>query len=88
MSTTATPPAAGTTLAKAKQQTAYHILEKGAGNAYEIVARNQKAANADAAIRAHVKETKREVGTWIAIPSRSWVERSVKVETKTSITLT
>lgn len=88
MSTTTTPPAAGTTPAKAKQTTTYHVFKEGAEATYQLVAPNVTAQNAKAAIQAHIEKSGEKTGTFAAVPSRGWKRLSLKVETKTSITLT
>lgn len=88
MSTTTTPPAAGTTPAKAKQQTAYHVFKAGPEATYQLVGPNVTAQNAEAAIKAHVEKSGETTGKFAAVPSRGWKQLSLKVETRTSITLT
>jgi hypothetical protein len=83
-------------------RTTYHILKRtsgsqdtvGAPDAFELVYQALEATSAAAAIRYFAtgkpdgKHTNAIEGSYIAIPSRSFVEKTVKVETTTTVKLT
>jgi hypothetical protein len=60
---------------------------------FQLVYQALEAANGEAAIRYYAtgkpdgKNDKALEGTYVAIPSRSWVVKDVKVETQTVVTL-
>lgn len=80
---------------KAKRdKTTYHVLKRqlGArpeeGTLFELVGLNLQAHNAQAAIRDHAAAAGKDAGgTYVAVPSRSFEEVTVKVETTTVVKL-
>jgi hypothetical protein len=90
---TATPP-------KTATKTVYHLLKRIAPTSsltdpkvvvdaptFQLVAKDVPGANGQAAIKAHAAKAADPSGTYVAVPSRSFTEQTVKVETQTVVTL-
>jgi hypothetical protein len=82
------PPPAEPEPKAAKQDTAYLVLSKDADKDWWIAAGTYNAASSKAAVSAHVKAKGSTVGTFVAVPERSWHPLTLKVETQPKITLT
>jgi len=75
-----------------REKTAYHVLrrtsvDEGDG-VYKIVGKDIAASNGDLAIKLFASKAGDQAeGKYVAVPSRSFVETTVKVETTTVVKL-
>lgn len=88
-----TPPAHAKNTARSK--TEYVVLKRSNSGTsmWEIASKSVTANNSDQAVRAHAETiaadqtTHDGAGTYIAIPARSWQPVTVKIDTKTVLTI-
>lgn len=89
----AAPPAHAKSTARSK--TEYVVLKRSNSGTsmWEIASKSVTANNSDQAVRAHAETIAADqttydgAGTYIAVPARSWKPVTVKVDTKTILTL-
>lgn len=83
---------------KTAARTTYTILRRtgsratgpndaGGKDTFEVIKQDVAASSSDAAIRAIAITDPSTAGSYIAVPSRSFIEKTVKVETRKQVTL-